>query len=526
MVKVAIYCRLSDEDRNKLNKSEESESIQNQKTLLTKYCIEQGWNIYKIYSDEDYSGLDKDRPEFNEMLRDAEAKKFNIILCKSQSRFTRDMELVEKYLHNLFILWGIRFIGLTDNADTLNRGNKKQRQIMGLTNEWYCEDVSENIRSIFNMKRKSGLFIGSFAAYGYMKDPDNKNKLIIDESAAEIVRSIYRWYLEGYGTQHIAYMLNEKGIPNPTKHKQNAGLNFKNPSAQNEFGLWNKTTVKRILKNEMYAGCMVQGIRRKVSYKSKKIIATQKDEWIKVDGTHEPIIDRSVYEEVQRRISQRQRSTGEGQAHIFATKVRCADCGSTMNKVTSFRGSTKLYSYLRCKIYATSADKGLCTSHTIRLDFLRDIVTDKLREYMNNILDENNAAHQLQAASETDSRIKELQNEVSSIDKQLQQNSQVLKDLYFDKIKGSITYEQFVELNKSFLMEKEMLNLRKANVEKLIEELGEKLRNMDRWVEIAKRYKDFQELTPQLVNEFIEYIEVGEKNKDTGEQRVKIKWVF
>ena len=141
MIKVAIYCRLSDEDKNKINISDDSESIQNQKTLLTKYAIQNEWDIYKIYSDDDYSGLDKDRPEWNQMLNDAETKKFNIVLCKSQSRFTRDMELVEKYLHNKFVEWGIRFIGLTDNSDTSNKGNKKQRQIMGLSNEWYCEDV-------------------------------------------------------------------------------------------------------------------------------------------------------------------------------------------------------------------------------------------------------------------------------------------------------------------------------------------------------------------------------------------------
>ena len=393
MIKVAIYCRLSDEDKNKINISDDSESIQNQKTLLTKYAIQYEWDIYKIYSDDDYSGLDKDRPEWNQMLNDAETKKFNIVLCKSQSRFTRDMELVEKYLHNKFVKWGIRFIGLTDNSDTSNKGNKKQRQIMGLTNEWYCEDVSENIRAVFNFKRNEGQFIGSFASYGYLKDPKNKNKLIIDEEAVQVIKIIFNWYLEGYGTQHIAYMLNEKGYPNPTKYKQDAGLNFKNSSANNDYGLWNKTTVKRILKNEMYIGNMVQGKRKKVNYKSKKIVSTSKDQWIRAENTHDPIIEKGIFDEVQRRISERQRSTGEGQAHIFSTKVRCADCGSAMNKVTAFRGNERLYSYLRCKIYATAANKNLCTSHAIRLDILQDTVTERLRVYINNYLDETSIAN-------------------------------------------------------------------------------------------------------------------------------------
>ena len=180
------------------------------KNILIKYAAQQGWSIYKIYSDDDFSGLDNQRPAWNEMIKDAKERKFNIILCKSQSRFTRDMEVVEKYLHNKFIEWGIRFIGLTDNSDTLNKGNKKQRQINGLVNEWYCEDVSENIKSVFDMKRKEGKFIGSFACYGYKKDPKNKNKLLIDEEAAQVIRMIFKWYLEGYGTQRIAYMLNQK----------------------------------------------------------------------------------------------------------------------------------------------------------------------------------------------------------------------------------------------------------------------------------------------------------------------------
>lgn len=523
MIKVAIYCRLSDEDKNKLNRSDESESIQNQKSLLTRYAIEQGWDIYKIYSDDDYSGLDKDRPEWNQMLLDAEAKKFNVLLCKSQSRFTRDMELVEKYLHNKFIEWNIRFIGLADNSDTLNKGNKKQRQVIGLTNEWYCEDVSDNIRAIFNMKRNAGLFIGSFAAYGYLKDPNNKNKLIIDEDAAELVKRIYNWYLEGYGTQHIAYLLNKNGIPNPTKYKQNAGLNFKNPGMKNGLGLWNKTTVKRILKNEMYIGNMIQGIRRKVSYKSKKIVPAAKSEWIRVEATHDPIIHKDLFDEVQRRISKRQRSTGEGQAHIFATKVRCADCGSIMNKVISFGGTGKKYTYLRCKLYATSGDKLLCSSHSIRLDELQDIVTERIRNEFS-IINESTAAHRLQEELDIGSEINRLQNEAALIEKQLQQKSRVLKDLYLDKINGIITYDQFIELNSGFSREKERLDKRIENIKGLIKKLQKEMENTDKAIELSREYKNFNELTHLMVNELIDYIEVGEKSKTTGEREISIKW--
>ncbi len=316
MDKVAIYCRLSDEDRNKSNKFDESESIQNQKNILTKYAIEQGWNIYNIYSDDDFSGLDSERPEFNRMIKDAQMGRINIILAKTQARFTRDMELVEKYLHKDFVEWGIRFVGFADFVDTNQKGNKKARQINGLVNEWYCEDISASIRTVFNSKREDGDFIGSFATYGYKKDPDNKHKLIIDEDAAEVVKLIFDLYLQGNGTQHIAYILNERGIPNPSKYKQLNGEKFVNSSQKDSYGLWNKTTVKRMLTNEMYLGHMQQRKREKVSYKTKKIRSIPKEQWIVVKNTHEPIIDEKTFFTVQNRLRSRARSTGTGNTYI------------------------------------------------------------------------------------------------------------------------------------------------------------------------------------------------------------------
>ena len=164
-MKVAIYCRLSEEDRNKKFESDDSNSIQNQKSMLLQYAIEQRWEVYNIYSDDDYAGADRNRPEFKRLLEDAEHKRFDIILCKTQSRFTRELELVEKYIHGLFPMWGIRFISIVDNADTDNKGNKKSRQINGLVNEWYLEDMSDSIKSVLDNKRQNGLHIGEFALY-------------------------------------------------------------------------------------------------------------------------------------------------------------------------------------------------------------------------------------------------------------------------------------------------------------------------------------------------------------------------
>ena len=197
-----------------------------------------------------------------------------------------------------------------------------------------------------------------------------------------------------------------------------------------------------------------------------------------------------------------------------------------MNKVTTFRGSERSYSYLRCKIYATSGNKDLCTSHAIRLDLLQNIVTERLKEYINNFLDESNIAHRLQAESDINGKIKKLKNEIINIEKQLQQSIQVLKNLYLDKVKGNITDGQFIELNKGFSTDKDGLIKRKEDIEKIIIELSEKSENIDKWIEIVKQYNDFVEITHSMVSEFIDYIEIGEKNKDTGEQKIKIHWLF
>ena len=207
MEHAAIYCRLSEEDHNKQKNTDDSCSIQNQKAMLLDYAAQHSWTVYDIYSDDDYTGADRNRPQFQRLLKDAQQRKFQIVLCKTQSRFTRELELVETYIHGLFPLWGIRFISIVDHADTANKGNKKSRQINGLVNEWYLEDMSDNIRSVLTSRRKNGFHIGSFALYGYQKDPHQKGRLLIDDEAAEVVREVFLLYAQGLGKTAIARTL-------------------------------------------------------------------------------------------------------------------------------------------------------------------------------------------------------------------------------------------------------------------------------------------------------------------------------
>ena len=329
MKKAAIYCRLSEEDKNKLCATDDSGSIQNQKAMLVQYAEEQGWEVYQIYSDDDYTGADRRRPQFKRLLKDAEQHKFDIILCKTQSRFTRELELVEKYIHGLFPIWGIRFVSIVDNADTDNKGNKKSRQINGLVNEWYLEDMSDNIRSVLTNRRVNGLHIGAFALYGYRKDPDRKGHLLIDEEAAAVVREVFNLFAQGYGKTSIARILNTRGIPNPTEYKRQHGLRYKQAVSKNST-LWKYFAIADMLENEIYIGNMVQGKYGSVSYKTKQCKPRPKDQWYVVRGTHEPIIDQELWDKVCRRRAERSRPFSDGKIGIFARKARCAYCGYTL----------------------------------------------------------------------------------------------------------------------------------------------------------------------------------------------------
>lgn len=511
----AIYTRLSKEDEDK--RQSESESIQNQKAMLLRYAKEQGWDIYHVYCDEDYSGADRLRPDFNRMLRDAQDGKFQILLCKTQSRFTRDMELVERYLHGLFPLWGIRFIAVADNADTLVKGNKKARQINGLVNEWYLEDLSENIRMVFASKRQQGQYIGGIPLYGYQKDPQNKNHLLIDPEAAAVVRQIFSWSLEGLGRQRIATQLNAKGILNPTDYKVEKGW-IAPPPPQKNSGLWNKTTVWRILHNELYTGVMVQGRTQKLSYKSPQVLSLPPEQWCRVPGTHEAIISPEVFQAVQQGLNLRTRTDSGGSAHPLAGLVRCMDCGASMSKCSNGRSGEKRRFYLRCKRYA---DSGTCSRHSIRLDALLSLTSARVRCYVQSFC----PPETLDLPKPEDSHRTILLQEQRALDAQLERRNAALRSLYLDKVSGVLGEEQFSELNQEFLTEKNRFEQRKR-------QLAEELKHCppssskEQYAESIQKLLQLDSLPRELAILLIDHIEIGERNPVTAEQAVKICWKF
>lgn len=286
--RAALYLRLSKEDEDKAQEGDESASIRNQRLLLAEFAGREGYKPVGIYIDDDESGLYRERPGFTKLMEDAGRGKFDVVIAKSQSRFSRNMEHIERILHHEFPLMGVRFIGVCDHADTEDEGNKKSRQINGLVNEWYCEDLSRNIRSVFRAKMAAGEFLGASCPYGYRKDPDNHNHLIVDDYAASVVRKIFRLYLDGYGKAKIGKILSGEGILIPTLYKQQVlGVNYRNAKLLGTTKAWSYQTVHTILNNEVYIGNLVQNKCNKVSYKDKRVRALPKKEWIIVRNTHD-----------------------------------------------------------------------------------------------------------------------------------------------------------------------------------------------------------------------------------------------
>ena len=518
MSKVAIYCRLSEEDRNKLFETDDSNSIQNQKAMLLQYSMEQGWEVFNIYSDDDYTGSDRNRPEFNRLLKDAEHHRFDIILCKTQSRFTRELELVEKYIHGLFPIWGIRFVSIVDNADTANKGNKKSRQINGLVNEWYLEDMSENIRSVLTNRRQNGFHIGAFALYGYKKDPDRKGHLLIDEEAAVVVREVFTLFSQGYGKTAIARMLNDRGIPNPTEYKRLHGLRYQQPKRKNST-LWKYFAISDMLENEIYIGNMVQGKYGSISYKTKQNKPRPKSEWYRVENTHKAIIDRELWDRVQAIISQRAKPFDVGTVGLFARKVRCANCGYTMRSSKN-RGRH----YLQCSNRHVAKDA--CIGSFISVDMLERIVIDELNRLSAEYLDKDELERGIEYINSLQDQKARIVSDLTAYEKRTEEYAKGLRELYMDKVRGLISETDFLEMSKDFTEEKSRLESLIAVAHTQISDLDARLSAGDDRRAMIERYTNLEHLTREMVEALIEYITVGKRAKGEKTPPVEIHWNF
>lgn len=525
ILKVAIYLRLSDEDRDKTSVTDDSESIKNQRNLLIgEVSKHEDWLIADEYCDEDLSGAGTYRPEFERLIEDCKNGKIDIVLCKSQSRFSRDMEVIEKYLHNKFIEWNVRFLSFTDNADTFNLGNKKSRQINGLVNEWYLEDLSNNIRTAFDVKMKNGEFISPFASYGYIVNPLNNNKLIVDEEVREVVKEIFSLYLEGYGYGSIAKKLNARGIPCPSLYKHLKGCKLNIISSRNiEDIKWSHNAIKTILLNEIYIGTLIQGKRTTVSYKNKRIIRKAQTRWVCIPNSHEAIIDNDTWNQVQIKVKNNSRACSKtGKIHILSGKVFCAECGHYLKK-----NCTRKHEYLVCTSNRNGYDECI-NKLSIRFDFLENLILNEINKLFDKYYNEDNLKlhSNNNFKSNYQSKIDLLIKEKNNLIKKKENKDKYLKTLYKDRVDGIISVKEFMTLQDDYLKNDDKFDEMIELVNKKIEILKTKDDREKDNGSILKKYRNIDKLNKVIVDEFIDRIEIGSLDRVKNERNITIKWNF
>lgn len=371
----AIYIRLSKEDGDKV----ESDSIVNQRKLITEYLTaKENFSVYDIYIDDGYTGTNFNRPAFKRMLTDIETGLVNCVIVKDLSRFGRDYIDSGKYLERYFVQNNIRFISITDDIDSFQRAYDIMLPMKNIFNEQYARDISKKVHASMTTKQKAGDFIGAFPSYGYHKSPANKNKLIVDECAASVVRRIFSLYINGYGKVKIARILNDENVPCPSEYKRLHGDNYRNCNRLDKTSYWTYSTINLILKNEMYCGNMVQAKSYRQMHRVLK--SRSSDEWIIVENTHEAIIDKDTWQKAQFLLTHRTRNLDlNSNTSIFAGFLKCGDCGRALSKTK--RGNDFCY---RCGTYAR-VGANYCTSHTISHHVLEQIVLNDLHSIIASI---------------------------------------------------------------------------------------------------------------------------------------------
>ena len=511
----ALYVRLSREDGDKEEKSE-SNSISNQKDLLEKFAeLEPDIQIYDIYVDDGYSGTNFDRPNFIRMMDDIKAGNVNCVIVKDLSRFGRNYIDAGEYLEKLFPLLDVRFISVTDCLDSYKNPSSMNNIIVpfkNLINDEYCRDISNKVRSSLDMMRKQGKHIGSFACYGYMKDPEDKNHLVIDEEVADVVRDIFKWYILGMSSLAIAKKLNELDIPCPSVYKKMQGLKYKNPKGTIYGAKWQQSGVIRILRNQMYVGDLVQGIMKVKSYKVQVIQRQAEKDWIIVPNTHEPIISREDFalaQELQKRRTRK--APTSGLLYWYSGFVRCGDCGNTMRR-KEHKHDYGYYAYLKCTTY-TRIDKSICTKHTIRLDKLENMVLSAIQSQVALAVDMDQAIQTINANEHINKETTKLTKLLEKSKEEIEHVESMILDLYPDWKAGVISKEEYMKLKKKFDEQKEKAIQRSEDLKKRIEEAENGQDSSNQFLDSFLQYKNITSLTREVMVSLIDMIYIYEENR-------------
>ncbi len=521
----AVYARLSKEDE----RAGDSVSIESQVAMLTKYVSDNGWEHTATYKDDGYSGTSFDRPGFSEMMSRVRKGEINLVVVKDLSRFGRDYLEVGQYIDVIFPALGCRFIAVNDNVDTIRNSNDMMAIFKNVMNDFYARDTSAKIRAVRKSSCRSGNYMGAFAPYGYVKDPADKHKFLIDEPAAEVVRWIFTLRAGGIGCPKIARELNEKGILPPRTYY------FDAKGQANPFGRtnrkWNDCTVRRILENEAYLGHTVQHKEERFSYKDHRTRAVPPDEWIRVENTHEPIITKELWDECRMvdSLNSRPRQSKMREVSLFSGLLYCADCGFAMRCQVTVRkrrdGTKACYEAYMCGSYSRSGHTA-CTTHYILKSVLAELVFSDIqaraeevcireKEVIRRMTDQRQAQGRQEAAA--------MEKSAKTLKKRLAELERLIRSAYEDKVLGKIPEDICVRLMAGYQSEQAEKSAQLKSVEKKLEEYRKAQEDVREWAALIRQYKDADILDRDMLLRLVDRIEVGEARTVDGEKEREIR---
>lgn len=509
--RVGLYIRLSREDGDK----EESSSVTNQREILKRYVSEQeNFFIVKEYVDDGYTGTNFDRPGFKQMIEDIEAGIIDTVITKDLSRLGRERLGVGHYTEIYFPEHNVRYIALLDNIDTyFDAGMNDMAPFKGVINDMYVRDISKKIRSSLIERKKAGNFLGVTAPYGYEKDSNNKFHLVINEKEAEIVKRVFRLYLEGNGLTRIAQILTKDGVPVPGESR-NIGKTRKTAL----YSSWKQTTIRRILDNRVYLGELVQFKRRKINYKSKRRITVPEEERYICKGTHEAIIDEESFNAVQNILKKNKSFKGTKHDYLFKGLLFCSECGARLNvtysnyalkKYGEYRYTTICYSYSR--LYSD-----ICTRHSNSIPELEEVLIKHIKEVCSRYINENLQDELINMAKKQKQlELKQISNEkrLETLEQKISDIGLYIKNLYMDKVKGVVNENDYISLVADFTKDKDNLIKEKEELIKIINNQKPQINETAKIERLAKEFLSLERPTKQLLNELIEKITISE-NKE------------
>lgn len=497
--KVGIYIRLSKEDEEK-EKYSESESIQNQRALLMQYIKENKLNFIAEYVDDGISGTSFNRPGFNKMIEDIENGKINMVITKDLSRLGRNYVQSGYYTETYFPEHNVRYIAILDNIDTaIDSANNDIAPFKSILNEMYAKDTSKKINSVLQSKRKQGEYLGT-APYGYKKDPENKYHLIIDEEAAKVVKLIFERYLEGYGTMQIADYLSEQKIPIPSDYNKK-----KRGAKSITYGLWAQSTVRFILSNEIYTGTVIQGKRKKLSFKSKKFIDVPEEDWVKVPNMHEAIVSIEDYERAKRIIESTKGSRVVEKDYLFKGLLRCYDCKGYIG-IRSPDKNGNIYG--RCQRYGRYGKFDVCSPHNFNYQVFEESMILVLKEICKEYSNKKRLEEIVKKSKSKEDKELDLKNRLKTYEAQIQKETRKLELLYEDRLSEIITVDSYIE-NANRI--KNEIKEYQERIKEIQQELSgkENSKNKDEKLNnLVDEFLNMEKPTKEIIREFIEKIEI------------------